>query len=59
MEKNTRCGNPVLVEALDRLYGSDQEKQKIDMRDSDDVEKFLKKMDDWRKKSDSANMTFK
>ena len=59
MEKDKKFGNPILIEALDRLYGSDQEKQKIDMRDSDDVEKFLKKIEEWRKKSDNANMTFK
>jgi hypothetical protein len=52
-------GSPMLVQALDKLYGSEHEKESITLRESHDVSQFLKEKESWEKKSSEAQILFK
>ena len=52
-------GSPILVQELDKLYGSEHEKESITLRESHDVSQFLKEKENWEKKSSEAQILFK
>lgn len=61
MAKSIKFGSPALVSKLDKLYGSQSDncKQNLTLRESEDIDQFLKEKDDWQEKSIEINIKFK
>ncbi len=59
MKKENTYGCPILIKELDKMYGSNQEKEEITLSDYPDVEKFLKEKEDFQKRSEEVHFIFK
>ena len=54
-----KFGSPAIIAELDKVYGSESQREKISLRESQDIGKFLEEKEKSEKKSKEAKFLFK
>lgn len=58
MPNNFTFGNPALSNELDKAYGCSDNKEKVNLRESDDVSNFLKEVEKFERESVRIKLKF-
>ncbi len=57
--KKRHFGSPILINELDKVYGSEPQREEISLRESQDIGKFLEEKEKCEEKSKETKFLFK